>query len=196
MQSPALTIVKSAFPTNYSTVGQTITYIYNVTNSGNVNITGNIMVTDSIFGQISIPNNDLGQVQSVTTTANYTIKQSDIDAGYVLNSAYATNNNIISKEVNVIVNAAQKAIPTITWSNPANITYGTALSNTQLDTTSSVPDDFVYTPQSGTVLNAGTHTLDVFFTPTDTANHTTASATTSINVTQVTPTITWNSPLT
>ena len=48
-----------------------------------------------------------------------------------------------------------KATPTITWSTPADITYGTALSATQLNATASVPGTFVYTPAAGTVLNAG-----------------------------------------
>ena len=39
-----------------------------------------------------------------------------------------------------------RATPTITWVNPANITSGTALSGTQLDATASVPGTFVYTP--------------------------------------------------
>jgi len=78
-----------------------------------------------------------------------------------------------------------KATPTITWSNPADITYGTALSATQLNATASVPGTFVYTPASGTVLNAGnSQTLHVDFTPTDSTNYTTASKSVSINVNQ------------
>jgi C1A family cysteine protease len=76
-----------------------------------------------------------------------------------------------------------KYTPKITWSNPVNITYGTALNNAQLDAIASVPGTFVYTPSSGTVLNAGTQTLTVSFTPTDTANYTTASASVLIKVT-------------
>ena len=38
---------------------------------------------------------------------------------------------------------------------PADITYGTALSATQLNATANVPGTFVYTPVAGTVLNAG-----------------------------------------
>jgi uncharacterized repeat protein (TIGR01451 family) len=112
-QIPALTIVKSACPTNYSTVGQTITYIYNVTNSGNVNIKGPINIIDSLInGLISIYNTDLGPGQSTFGLATYTITQADIDAGSVTNSAYATNNNIDSNTVTLKVTAVQ--IPALT----------------------------------------------------------------------------------
>jgi len=88
-----------------------------------------------------------------------------------------------------------KATPTITWANPADIVYGTALSSTQLNATASVPGTFAYTPVSGTVLNAGSgQTLHVDFTPTDTANYSTASQDVTINVNKATPTITWANP--
>src|SRR5439155_19956597 len=87
--------------------------------------------------------------------------------------------------------AVIKATPTITWNNPADITYGTALSGTQLNATASVAGSFVYTPAAGTVLNAGSgQTLHVDFTPTDTANFNTASKDVTINVLKTTPTIT------
>lgn len=76
-----------------------------------------------------------------------------------------------------------RATPIITWANPADIFYGTALSATQLNASASVPGSFVYTPAAGTVLNAGAgQTLHVDFTPTDTATYTTASANVTINV--------------
>src|SRR5208282_1461961 len=85
--------------------------------------------------------------------------------------------------------------PTISWANPANIVYGTALSGTQLDATASVPGTFAYTPAMGTILAAGNNqTLSVLFTPTDTTDYTTASATATINVLQATPTISWANP--
>jgi CSLREA domain-containing protein len=76
-----------------------------------------------------------------------------------------------------------KATPTITWPNPADITYGTALSATQLDATASVPGTFSYTPGSGAVLGIGSNqTLSATFTPTDTADYNGASASVSVNV--------------
>ena len=122
VQNPALTIVKSASPTNYSTVGQTITYIYTVTNSGDVNIKGPINIIDSrINGLISIYNIDLGPRQSVIGTANYTITQSDIDGGSVTNSAYANNNNINSNTATLTVTAVQNPALTIVKSaSPTN----------------------------------------------------------------------------
>ena len=84
-----------------------------------------------------------------------------------------------------------KATPTITWANPADITYGTALSATQLNASGSVAGGFVYTPASGTVLNAGNgQNLHTDFTPTDTANYNNASKDVSINVLKKTLTIT------
>jgi Tol biopolymer transport system component len=89
----------------------------------------------------------------------------------------------------------QKITPTITWSNPADISYGTALGATQLNATASVPGTFAYTPPAGTVLNAGNgQQLQVAFTPTDTAHYNNANASVSINVVRATPTITWATP--
>src|SRR5205814_2448858 len=88
--------------------------------------------------------------------------------------------------------------PLINWSNPADITYGTALSGTQLNATATKPNDgssvagnFTYNPASGTVLNAGANqTLATNFAPTDTANYNApAQKTVSINVNKANPTV-------
>jgi hypothetical protein len=75
-----------------------------------------------------------------------------------------------------------KATPVITWGNPSNIVYGTPLSSTQLNATANTPGTFTYNPPAGTVLNVGTHQLSVTFTPTDTANFTTAKGNVQITV--------------
>ncbi len=94
-----------------------------------------------------------------------------------------------TKSVQLTVN---QATPVITWANPANIVYGTALSNVQLDATASVDGTFVYTPPAGTEFMVGSHQLSVTFTPTDLADYTTATKTVSINVTQATLTVAAN----
>ncbi len=92
-----------------------------------------------------------------------------------------------------------QATPTLTWANPADITYGTALDGTQLNTTATynstnVPGTFAYTPASGVVLSAGNNqTLSVTFTPTDTTSFLSASTNVAINVLQAPLTITANS---
>ena len=88
-----------------------------------------------------------------------------------------------------------QATPVITWANPADITYGTALGSSQLDATANVPGTFVYSPAAGTVLKAGKgQTLSVTFTPTDGTDYTTGTGTATINVLQATPVITWANP--
>src|SRR5207248_7631084 len=85
----------------------------------------------------------------------------------------AANYTTATKTVSINV---LKATPVITWPTPADIVYGTALSATQLNASSSVAGTFVYTPAAGAVLSAGAaQTLSVAFTPTDGANYTTAS---------------------
>ena len=86
------------------------------------------------------------------------------------------------------------ATPTITWSAPAAITYGTPLSTTQLNATASVPGTFSYYPAAGMALTAGTQTVTVTFTPTDTTDYTTATASVTLTVNQATPAITWAIP--
>jgi len=84
----------------------------------------------------------------------------------------------------------EKATPVLRWANLAHITYGTALDGTQLDATTTVPGSFAYTlaagtVAAGTVLSAGDgQTLSVTFTPTDTADYNSVTATASINVSQ------------
>jgi hypothetical protein len=86
-------------------------------------------------------------------------------------------------QVNLVV---KKATPVITWANPADILYGSALGGTQLDADTTIAGTFTYTPPLGTVLPIGSaQTLSVLFTPTNTTDYTTATATASINVTQV-----------
>ena len=90
-----------------------------------------------------------------------------------------------------------KATPLLTWPTPAPVTVGATLSASQLNALSSVPGTFVYTPAAGTVLtSAGPQALSVIFTPTDSANYTTATAGVTLTVTaKLVPTLTWAIPV-
>ena len=98
----------------------------------------------------------------------------------------ATDYTVVTKTVQL---AVAQATPVITWANPASISYGTPLSNLQLDATAPMDGSFVYTPPAGSPLAFGSHQLSVTFTPTDIANYTTATKTVAINVTQAVLTI-------
>ncbi len=130
---------------------------------------------------------------SLATSDSYTIPS--VLTGDAGNYDVVVSNNCgsVTTPVPAAVLTVNKATPTITWNNPADITYGTALGATQLNATASVGGSFAYTPTSGTILNAGNaQTLHVDFTPTDTANYKNASKDVSINVLQktLTPNIT------
>ncbi len=153
---------------------------------------------DIIYGT-ALSSTQLDATASAAGTFAYTP-----DSGTVLHAGVGQTLSVIftptdtidyttaTKSVSINVD---KTAPTITWSNPADIVYGTALDNTQLDATADVPGMFVYTPASGTVLHAGDgQTLSVVFTPTDTTDYTTATKSVTINVEQATPTITWSNP--
>jgi hypothetical protein len=97
-------------------------------------------------------------------------------------------------------------ITTVTWPAPRPITYGTALGASQLDASAgstggaNVPGTFAYSVDgqpvtANEVLAAGTHTLSVQFTPSDTTLYTTpATVTLSLSVNQAPLSITASSP--
>jgi Flp pilus assembly CpaE family ATPase len=97
-------------------------------------------------------------------------------------------------EQSVEVKPVHQETPAIAWSTPAPISYGDALSATQLNAMASIPGAFVYTPAEGEVFAVGMHTLSVVFTPEDTATYTTAQAAVSLTVSKATPVIKWTTP--
>ena len=85
--------------------------------------------------------------------------------------------------VQLLVN---QATPVISWPTPAAVIQGTTLSATQLDATANVAGTFNYAPAAGYVLNnTGTTTLNLTFTPADSADYTTATASVSLIVNPV-----------
>ena len=102
--APALTVVKSAAPATVTGAGDTVTYSFAVTNTGNVTVHG-IAIDETAFsgtGALSpatCPVTTLAPGESTTCTATYTVTQADIDAGHVTNTARATGKLRSGKQV-------------------------------------------------------------------------------------------------
>src|SRR5665647_388663 len=146
IQNANLTITKLADTETYDTVGQEITYTYNVNNTGNVLITGPITVNDNKTGTIQISTNDLAPGQNVTGTSTYPITQEDINAGSVTNNANATGTfngqEVKSNNVNETVTAEQNPALNITkTANPEtyNVVDQTITYNYNVTNTGNVP---------------------------------------------------------
>jgi Legume lectin domain len=161
------------------TFGQSVTANYSCTDGGSGVVlcgpagTANTPATSNT-GPLSSP--------ASGTTGTHTV---------TINAQDAVGNQSVPSSVTYTVG---QAAPTLTWSTPAAISYGTALSATQLNATASVAGAFNYAPGAGTVLSAGTHTLSVTFTPTDNTDYTSATATVLLVVNQRAPAISWATP--
>jgi hypothetical protein len=83
-------------------------------------------------------------------------------------------------------------VTTVVWSNPAPITYGTPLGATQLNA-SATPfraGTYAYNPPANTVLNAGSQTLSVTFTPSN-VGYASSMGSVTLYVNQASQTITF-----
>ncbi|NBS07488.1 MAG: hypothetical protein EBS69_08925 [Verrucomicrobia bacterium] len=103
----------------------------------------------------------------------------------------ADTNNYESVTNSSLILMVNKAVPVITWTNPVAITYGTALTTNQLNASASVAGNFVYSPTNGSVLNAGTNTLTVVFTASNTNYVSPVTNTVTLVVNKATPVLTW-----
>ncbi|HEY0733399.1 MAG TPA: PxKF domain-containing protein [Herpetosiphonaceae bacterium] len=116
-----------------------------------------------------------------------------VNAGsYTVVGSFAGNNNYAaaSSSTSIEINRAEQVIE---WSNPAAITYGTALSAAQLNASLTTGDgELSYSPAAGTFLDAGTRTLRA--DAAQTTNYNAAYAERQITVNKANPVITWNTP--
>jgi hypothetical protein len=91
-----------------------------------------------------------------------------------------TNYTEASDSVKITIN---KATPKVRWTDPADITYGTPLSSTQLNATANVPGTFTYSPPEGTILSVGNKQLLItVFSPTYLINYEVVKDTAIINI--------------
>jgi hypothetical protein len=97
-------------------------------------------------------------------------------------AGYSGNPNYNGSQSAPVVSTVAKATPVISWAAPPPIELGIALSSTQLNATANVPGTFVYSPAIGASPVAGSATLSVVFTPTDTTDYKTATATVTLSV--------------
>ncbi|NOQ26217.1 MAG: choice-of-anchor D domain-containing protein [Bacteroidales bacterium] len=152
--------------------------------------------SDIVYGT-ALSATELNATSPVAGTFVYTpalTTELDAGAGQILSVEFTPsdvdnyNNNTATATLNVT-----KATPSITWTDPSDIVYGTALSATELNATSPEAGTFVYTPALTTVLNVGAgQTLSVEFTPSDAVNYNNNTATATLNVSKATPTVnTW-----
>ena len=144
--SPGISVVKSASPSTFSGPGQTITYRFAVTNSGNVTLAG-VGVTDTDLpglSGITCPQPSLAPGAGETCTATYVTTQADVDAGAVTNTATAdglppgATTPLVSAPSTATVPAVAspgisvvKSVSPSTFSGPGqSITYHFAVTNT------------------------------------------------------------------
>ena len=126
------------------------------------------------------------QASGVATTVSVSLNSAAnaLNVGVYTNTISYTNLSDGAKQSFQVVLTVTQAVPSVTWTSPASIIYGTALSSSQLDATANVPGAFSYNPPIGTALDSGNYTLSVNFTLSDSINY--ASVTTNVLLT-VTP---------
>jgi len=183
--APTTTTVTSSM--NPSQFGQLVTFTVGVTSAySGAAITGTVSVFDgtTLLGTVQLP--------------NLTVSTSTLSAGaHSITAVYGGNSNFGGSNSAVLTETISSATTAINWPQPASVPYGAKLSATQLNATVStafaqtVPGTFAYTPAAGALLTAGPQTLSVLFTPTDTASFKTATASVTLVVTKVAPTLSW-----
>ena len=125
---------------------------------------------------------------SVTLTASVPAYATGSSATGLLTATVSSPN--FSNNVTATDTVIFQQQPPITWATPAPIFYGTALSGTQLNAASTLAGSFSYAPPAGTVLSIGPHTLTATFTPVDTTDYLTGTATVVQTVIPATPVVT------
>lgn len=92
-QNPSIAMSKSTTTTSYSAAGQTASYSYAVTNTGNQTLYTVAINDPRITGPITCGSTVLAPNASTTCSATYTITQADVDAGSITNTATAGGQN-------------------------------------------------------------------------------------------------------
>ncbi len=126
VQNPAISLVKTAPVVTAPDfqVGQTITYTFDVTNTGNVRIASGtigvdeITITDDKIGTFTCFATPLNRGQTQSCTADYVLTNDDIVAGTVINTATASAGTTDSPQVTAQV--SPNLSPGVTVAKVAN----------------------------------------------------------------------------
>jgi Flp pilus assembly CpaE family ATPase len=152
--------------------------------------------TEIVYG-IALDDTQLNASTPVFGGFDYSSAQGDIlpPGRHTLSVTFtpADSANYTTAEATVSLSVA-KATPALSWARPAEIVYGTALDDSQLNASAQLPGRLDYSSSPGDVLPAGKHALSVTFTPADSANYTTAQATVPLSVAKATPALAWQRP--
>jgi uncharacterized repeat protein (TIGR01451 family) len=173
----AIEVVKAASPQTYNAPGQTITYTYTVTNTGNVTLT-NVQLTDTTIAGPFICTPALGSTllpgAVMTCTATHLTTQGDVDAGKIANTGTATGTPptgppVTDDDVETVFPALTPAIEitktaspqsysrpgqTITYTYTVTNTGNMSLHNVRL-TDTRIAGPFTCTPAMGSTLAPG-----------------------------------------
>ncbi len=151
---------------------------------------GNMLSGAECFYGVTLPPASYSQllialaVQNTNTWVTFHAGSSRYNTGAVSSRSTLTSRGW------TITDGGRLTMPTITWPAPSGITYGTALSGTQLNASANVAGVFVFSPVSGSVLGAGPRTLTATFTPTNGATHDVATRSVVLSVAPAPLTIT------
>ena len=126
--SPGIVLVKSAVPNNVTAAGDTVTYSFAVTNTGNVTLSS-VAVTDPMpdLSPITCPSTSLAPSATIVCTATYVAKLADIDAGSINNTATTTGTPPIGTPVSdtdteTVTATTSPAIQVVKSASPTNVT--------------------------------------------------------------------------
>jgi 6-phosphogluconolactonase (cycloisomerase 2 family) len=104
-------------------------------------------------------------VTSTVTWSSSNTSIATISAQGLVQSIGLGTDTVSATLQNVTGTNSVTVVPPFVWQTPAPITYGTVLGSAQLDATSGVSGTFTYSPPAGTLLPAGSQSLNVAFTP-------------------------------
>jgi len=125
--NPEIQIIKNVDKSEYRVDGETLSYTFTVTNTGNVPL-NNVVVTDPLFqvqgGPISLA---VGEVDSTTFHGTYNVDLDDLNAGERPNTArvegtFTPTGEVVSDEDDVTVPAVQ--LPEITLEKTGTFRVG------------------------------------------------------------------------